>query len=109
MAEPRAQTSAAIDLVPPLDGYYISRAERVAYLPVVMSRAPGQGHVGRLIDRLVADHDVVVVPCVLDLRLVGMLQQRGLHRETHFVAYLDSPDPDTWVWRRQERMESGGA
>lgn len=98
-------TPDAVDLPAPLVGYSISRTERVAYLPVVMSTEMGRGHVSRLLDRLTAAHDVVVVPCVMSRRLAQMLERRGFHRELHYVAYLDTYDPDVWVWRRPEMPE----
>ena len=102
-AEPyEFDTPAAQALPAPLVGYSISRPERVAYLPVVMSTEKGRGHVSRLLDRLTAEHDVVVVPCVMSRRLAQMLERRGFHRELHYVAYLETYDPDVWVWRRPE-------
>ncbi len=101
---PERIAAVAQDLESPLNGYYISRTERVAYLPVVISTEPGNGHVGRFVDQLKADHDVVVVPCVMNGRLAEMLERRGFHRETHYVAYLNEHDPDVWVWRRPEEI-----
>jgi hypothetical protein len=92
-----------VDLEPPLAGYYISKTERVCYLPVIESLEEGQGHVGRLLERLQAEHDVVVISTVMSDRLRGMLERRDYRRETHFAAGFDDY-VHCYVWRRPEEL-----
>ena len=96
------QVAGASDLPGPLAGYKVSRSERIAYLPVVMSLEPGHGHVSALLRQLQSEHDQVVVPCVMSRRLVQMLQRRGFHRESHWVDMVGEYDDNVWVWRRPE-------
>ena len=84
-----------------LNGYVIHKTERVAYLPVVANPNEGNGAVGRLLDSLKADHDVVVVSTVTSERLQGMLERRGFCPEVHCSAYMDEP-VECMVWRQIE-------
>lgn len=81
----------------------ILREERTAYLPVVLNPNEGDGSVGKLLDSLKQEHDVIVVSTVSSARLMGMLVRRDFHPERHFAQEMDE-FVDTMVWRRGDAL-----
>lgn len=84
----------------PLIGTLIERTERVAYLCDIVSGDEGKGHVGRLIDRLKTEYDVLVAPNVISARLEGILERRGFEMEIHFAREPFDSHVHCVVWRR---------
>lgn len=84
----------------PLIGTLIERTERVAYVCDIASRDPGKGHVGRYIDALKQEYDVVVCANVINDVMAGILARRGFQTEVHYAPPFGEHVP-CWVWRNR--------
>lgn len=79
-------------LAPGVRGWAIEQGARIA-IPMMIAERPGSGDVGRFLDSLSAR---CVIPCVISIRLEGMLWRRGFRPTVERDEAGDLID----VWRR---------
>lgn len=65
-----------VRLAPGVLGYTVDMPDGTLNIPVIQAEEPGNGDVGRYLDRLPKDHQICV-PCVISLRLEQMPMRRG--------------------------------
>ena len=87
------------EVYPGVCGVMFDEGERGMYVPIVIAEAQGSGDVGRFIDHLLSEYHTVKFPCVLSVRLKGMLGRRGF-RLTHEWDELGGEWVEVWVKER---------
>ena len=71
------------------------------YVPVVISKQPGCGNVGRFIEHLLGEHKMVKFPNVINPQLQQMLMRRGF-KLTYEYAEVYGEYVDVWVREAEE-------
>lgn len=84
------------EVYPDVLGAIFDEGEMGVYVPVVMSKKPGCGNVGRFIDGLLSKHKVVKFPNIISSRLEEMLKRRGFQL-TYEWAEQYGEYVDVWV------------
>jgi hypothetical protein len=89
------------EIAPGVRGY-TQEVDGELWVPVIHAERPGNGAVGRFLDRLPTDR-TIVVPTVLSARLAGMLVRRGFRVEYRLCS-MDGQEEglETFVRRAKE-------
>lgn len=84
------------EVYPGVEAAVFDMEEQGVYVPIVISKQPNQGNIGRFIDHLLEEYKLVKFPNVCNPKLQQMLMSRGF-KPTHEYAEVYEEYVKVWV------------